>query len=512
MSRPASPRPRTRNYRVIVQDFGPIERARIDIRPLTVLIGPSNTGKSYFAVLLYALHQCFSQARRSADDGETYRPRFLLQSLMPHSFEIGSELREHLRLWARGLSEGDPASDLPAPANRAIQSVLANDQRLCGLFADHLHRSFGVHATGDLIRRSDSDPSSAELRARVDLIVPQNGGEAVRYGFAFGSRENHALSGEFPLPAVRRPRQELFSSLARDLTRTGEVSTYRTLLSDASRRSFKDALGPVSRYAYYLPAARTGIMLSHRVVARGLVQHAAATMEEAIGPPLLPGVLADFMSHLIDIGAEAATPDWGNVHDDLAATFEKELLNGTIRVRGSGANDPSFSYQPAGWRHELPLRQASAMVSELAPVALHLRYLVEPGEVLIVEEPEAHLHPAMQAAFAREVARLVRSGVRLVLTTHSDWFLDQISNLVRLSALPDDDRVRNGDVALSPRDVGAWLFKPGLPSGGSVVEEVLFDDETGLYPSDYDSVSEVLYNEGAAIFNRLRQIREDRQK
>ena len=38
-------------------DFGPIAKAEIDLRPLTVFVGPSNTGKSYLAILLYALHK-----------------------------------------------------------------------------------------------------------------------------------------------------------------------------------------------------------------------------------------------------------------------------------------------------------------------------------------------------------------------------------------------------------------------------------------------------------------------
>ena len=43
-----------------VSDFGPIVEAKIDLRPLTVFVGPSNTGKSYLAILIYALHRYFS--------------------------------------------------------------------------------------------------------------------------------------------------------------------------------------------------------------------------------------------------------------------------------------------------------------------------------------------------------------------------------------------------------------------------------------------------------------------
>lgn len=147
------------------------------------------------------------------------------------------------------------------------------------------------------------------------------------------------------------------------------------------------------------------------------------------------------------------------------------------------------------------------MVSELAPVVLYLRHLVQPDNVLIIEEPEAHLHPAMQTALACELARLVRSGVRIVLTTHSEWFLEKIGNLTRLSELPKEKRasIENEDVALDPHEVGAWLFKPPTPPKGSIVEEVKIDPETGLFSTDYSDVSETLYNEGAQIFNRLQE-------
>ena len=45
------------NARIAIQDFGPIGKADMDLRPLTVFVGPSNTGKTYLAVLIYALHR-----------------------------------------------------------------------------------------------------------------------------------------------------------------------------------------------------------------------------------------------------------------------------------------------------------------------------------------------------------------------------------------------------------------------------------------------------------------------
>ena len=100
---------------------------------------------------------------------------------------------------------------------------------------------------------------------------------------------------------------------------------------------------------------------------------------------------------------------------------------------------------------------------------------------------------------------MVRSGVRLIVTTHSEWVLEELANTVQRSALSAARRkaIAGTDVALSPDDVGAWLFKLKSYPEGSIVEEVKLDEEIGLYPTDYDAVSEALYNENAKIHNHV---------
>ena len=192
---------------------------------------------------------------------------------------------------------------------------------------------------------------------------------------------------------------------------------------------------------------------------------------------------------------------------DLADLLERNVLEGTVVLERGETGYPTFAYRPRGWSEDIALMRASSMVSELAPVVLYLRYVVRPGDVLIIEEPEAHLHPAMQAAFARELARLVRAGVRIVMTTHSEWFLEQIGNLVRLATLPEKKQAgfSGAEVALSSNDVGAWLFRRSGRPKGSIVEEVELDPQTGLFRTGYDVVSDELYNESAEIFNRLNE-------
>lgn len=77
----------------------------------------------------------------------------------------------------------------------------------------------------------------------------------------------------------------------------------------------------------------------------------------------------------------------------------------------------------------------SSMVTELAPIILVLRHAPSIS-MLVLEEPEVHLHPAVQRKLAVVIARLIRKGVKVVITTHGDLFCHQLNNLIKLGAHP----------------------------------------------------------------------------
>ena len=111
----------------------------------------------------------------------------------------------------------------------------------------------------------------------------------------------------------------------------------------------------------------------------------------------------------------------------------------------------------------------------------------------------------MQVEFTRQIASLVKAGVRVIITTHSEWVLEELANVVRRSELPAARRMEmpRGDCALRPEQVGAWLFKQKRRPKGSIVEEIRFDPDAGGLETDFSEVAEQLYNEWATIGNRI---------
>ena len=60
-------------------------------------------------------------------------------------------------------------------------------------------------------------------------------------------------------------------------------------------------------------------------------------------------------------------------------------------------------------------------------------------DLLLIENPEMHLHPAGQAAMGEFLAEVAAAGVQVILETHSDHVLNGIRRAVKRDALSPDD-------------------------------------------------------------------------
>ena len=192
----------------------------------------------------------------------------------------------------------------------------------------------------------------------------------------------------------------------------------------------------------------------------------------------------------------------------IADTLESDVLAGQIITNPSPTGYPEFLYRPQGTEQDMRLTRSSSMVSELAPLVLFIRGLIRPGDTLIIEEPEAHLHPAAQTDMAKTIARLVRAGVRVLVTTHSDFMLQEIGNLMRVGMLKEKDALKKEtNDWLLPEEVGAWHFQKDQP-----VKEIQFDHTVGIEPEDYEDVAESLYNRWAGLQNRIEELKDESER
>ena len=140
----------------------------------------------------------------------------------------------------------------------------------------------------------------------------------------------------------------------------------------------------------------------------------------------------------------------------------KDMMDGYYRASGDEIRFISKS-RGKGRSFNIPLHLASSSVRELSDFYFFLQQVVKKGNLLIIDEPESHLDTANQIQLARLLARFVRAGLKVLITTHSDYLIKEFNNLVMLSnAFTDKDSVvrkfkYQADDFLSPDSVRAYV-------------------------------------------------------
>ena len=81
----------------------------------------------------------------------------------------------------------------------------------------------------------------------------------------------------------------------------------------------------------------------------------------------------------------------------------------------------------------IPIYMASSSIKSLFLMDLYIRHIAKKGDILIIDEPELNLHPDNQRQMAYMLARLVNSGIQVLCTTHSDFLVREINNLIMLN-------------------------------------------------------------------------------
>lgn len=88
----------------------------------------------------------------------------------------------------------------------------------------------------------------------------------------------------------------------------------------------------------------------------------------------------------------------------------------------------------------LSLSESSSSVKSLVELNFYLRHCAKQGQVLMIDEPELNLHPASQRKLARLLAMLVNAGIKVFITTHSDYIVKEFNTLLMLN-YEDDSRM-----------------------------------------------------------------------
>ena len=455
---------------VKVKYFGPLIEANIALRPLTVFIGENNAGKSYIALLSYAIFSSFTRSRNR------FRSFGSLRRVYRPSFELDEKEQMELNaLWTK-QNEID-FGELPKIIQNEIdKGVKQFCEHLPEQLSSEIQRCFGSELS-DLIR--------PRCHKRFELII-ESKQSALRLEFKFQDGGLALHNAVYSLKGTKFPSNKLHPVL--------EELSYPALINSLVLHCFRDLL----ETPYYFPAARSGILQSHKSLAGIVMSNLSLAGIESIEIPRLTGAVLDFISDLLNIEKRPHIRFRNSRLLSQIATFlEEEVSYGQIDIDqpDSSIEYPEFVYEANGNR--IPIHRTSSMVSEIAPIVLFLKYIISPKNLLIIEEPEAHLHPENQRILARAISQMVNAGLHVLVTTHSDYFLQQLSNCIRMSSKPSAARKLGYTKKdqLPSESVGAYLFSFRKNRPGAETKELPVSKSEGIPEDAFVQIAESIYDE-----------------
>jgi len=237
---------------------------------------------------------------------------------------------------------------------------------------------------------------------------------------------------------------------------------------------------------YFLPASRSGLYTGSAsffpIFAE--LSKKRTHIQQKIELPAMSEPIADYILRLSEINGRTTTK---KAFRDIAGHLEKKILKGEI---GFDPVKKRLTYSPEYSHLVLDMSSVSSMVSELSPIVAFIKYLLVRGEatpVIFIEEPEAHLHPEAQVKLVEVFVKLVKAGVKLIITSHSNYIFNKLNNLVIKKDLSIDCY---SPIILKETEKGS-------------ISHVMAADDLGVEDENFLETADTLYEERELILDTL---------
>ncbi len=402
-----------------VRNFGPIENASIELADYNILVGRNNLGKSTFCQVLYALQTLHRNTARVSlrPPAKLRRSDELLRMLhRQRSKSVNDALTrlatDFVLRWA-----GEYAHNYRRYFRRGVEGYLES------VFAASPYSLVGVQAAEARLHIILDDPW---FRHDVDVRIARNRKTGVHINI---KPHTETLSAPFverlkqSLPGFLRQVPSVDMLPERDVDIVYQQLAFRFF--DLSLRFWEQL--PAGPHAYYVPAGRAGLLESWNTVAQTLVSMSTEAPLRRIDISPIPGTAAQFYQVLLGLRGEQGP------FGKLVGSKMSRLTGGKLILERQQTPYSKIFYRfaPSSEREmQINIVNASSMVKELAPILLIISEKLVPGDLLVIEEPESHLHPGLQLEIVQLLQELARRHVRVVVTTHSDLLVRRATQLL----------------------------------------------------------------------------------
>lgn len=448
-----------------VKNLGPVKSADISLKPLTILLGPNNCGKSHIAKLIHSVVGC---------EVKINTHRFL-----PYS--PPRAVRQKALDMAKRIDDGRVArSDIAVDLMKTYMTCFFPTVLLNHLSATawrnivrYGSRSCSIDIRSGIISgrvRGYAKPRTVNVAAPTicvdpSLQIPYSSDEI----FQFDDKKNELRF------SIQQPRisytQHLGSMMA---TLAGLFECH------AEHNAF--------HASFYIPSERAGVLDMYKSAISELLDTTASN------DGTIRSTTSELIARLLFLSDERGV--FAATVDNMQQTMTGGRISASRHEMGH-VSDMHYEYEG----HKMLVHASSSSIKALTPLLLLVKHDVTERDLLILEEPETNLDLENQTHLAAFVARLIRLGLSIVVTTHSTYFVDKLSNCLRSGMLNDAGHkysTISKEESISRDELAVYQFIRSK-SGGYTTVPVELTEDAGICAPEFVRTDDKLYEELLAL-------------
>ncbi len=398
------------------ENLGPIDNAELELGDLTVIAGRNNTGKTYLAHTVYGFLSEF-YGMMFVDAGSNVILERLCSNVGIDEDDLAHEL-----MFRGSLEWKVSYEDFLADRSRVLSSVCSifSKEKISEMFSgsSYLFRDFRM---GIEIGHESKD--SWQSGKPKDTVL--RSGNMALVGTFDGSTYSVLLSGDMDNEDDSISPYELLSGIS-ELYVDFLLGDYSE--SFISPRAFVSERSFIHLFYKDLDFAKNQAMVElRRIRTEGAErEHRWHEVIDRMSRYTIP------FQDAIDMFREFERPPTGRpaFSDPLIDRLESMMEGKFVDDEDGGWK---FIVSGHGSDVSLSPHLVSSSVSELILLYLFLKKsFFAKRSFFIIDEPESHLDTTNQIEFARILARMVQIGIKVLITTHSDYIVKELNNLIML--------------------------------------------------------------------------------
>ncbi|MBF0524977.1 MAG: ATP-binding protein [Deltaproteobacteria bacterium] len=387
-----------------IENLGPVKEARITTKPITVLFGPNNTGKTYVTYAIWGVINTIIEDSSMKIDA--------------------AEMRD---LIAKGVYNYKLSND-------EKRKIIRNR---VDTFAHEIHKIFNCEKDTFKDVKIEVDPDEfLKDKPATSAIAKINIGKTntleVRH-----QNQSIVLTSNSESP-LEIPEYILADIVGQFIARVNIHADIARVFAITSERTgaalfYKNADYNKSEIIDYILRTKK---INPIDILKQTVPRYSLPIQKNI----------DFIRDYDEVSKKTSFifADKEKYADFIAA------LNGLMQGHFSAVNDV-IMYHSANQPDGIPIHLSSSSLKSLFVLDSYLKHEIREGDMLFIDEPEQNLSPKNQVNIAQLIALLPKIGINVFITTHSDYIAREFNiEIFKYHSNPEE--------GLKPDDVALYLM------------------------------------------------------